>query len=188
MSSQTAVQAELPVLRLRRHGRRLTLPVLLLILLAAAAGFWVGALPEAWMNWCAGIGALVLAVLLGVCPVLAWLSSRTIITNRRVILRRGFFVHRRSEIPLIRVRSIESTRGPIQRVLGSGDIRLLTGAEDTVTLRDVPGCAVAVDALQELIERNFALETPGESAAHPAHARPRAARNDADATTVLPDF
>lgn len=160
------IQVETVVVRLRRHGRRLVLPVLLLIALAAASGFWVGALPEAWMNWAAGLGAVSIALLLGVGPVLAWLNHRIVVTDRRVILRRGFFVQRRSEVPIGRVREVRSRRGPVQRMFGSGDVELLVGAEEPTVLRDVPAPALLVDALQELIERDFARRGSAQPGAH----------------------
>lgn len=103
-----------------------------------------------------------------------------------MIQRRGFFVHHRTEVPLTRVRAVQSTRGPIQRMFGSGDVELLVGAEDPTVLQDVPGCAAVVDALQELIESNFALHTGqpaggahGAATVDPAHA---------DDTRILPGF
>lgn len=149
------VQVETVIVRLRRHGRRLVLPVLVLIAIAAASGFWVGTLPEPWMNWAAMAGAILLALLLGIGPILGWLADRVILTNRRVILRRGLFVHRRAKVPLSRVREVRSRRGPVQRMHGSGDVELLVGAEPPIVLRDVPAPGLLVDALQELIEQNY---------------------------------
>jgi len=176
-------------MRLHRHGRRLALPVIALVAIAAAAGFWVGALPEPWMNWAAGAGAGVLALLLGVAPVLGWLTSRVTITNRRVILREGFFVHRRVETPITRIREVRSRRGPVQRMFGSGDVELLIGSEAPTVLRDLPGSELVIDALQELIERNF---EPGAIAAGSAageFSAPAARHGEfpsSDETTVLP--
>ena len=155
MQNEAAVQVETPIVSLRRQGRVLTLPVLVLLALAGAAGYFVGGLPESWMNWAAGLGALALALLLGVGPVLGWLANRVTITSRRVIVRRGFFVHRRTEIPLSRVREVRSKRGPVQRMFGSGDVELMVGVDAPTVLRDVPGAAAVVDALQELIERDY---------------------------------
>lgn len=149
---------EVVVLRFRRHGRRLILPVLVLLIIAAAAGFWVGALPAAWMNLAAAAAAILLGLLLGVFPVLAWLSQRTTVTSRRVIVRGGFFVRHRSEVALARVREVRSRRSIGQRMCGSGDIDLLFGTERSV-LSDVPGVERVVDALQELSERNYEHST-----------------------------
>lgn len=149
---------EAVVLRFRRHGRRLVLPVLVLLIIAATAGYWVGALPDGWMNLAAAAAAILLGLLLGVFPVLAWLSQRTTVTSRRVIVRSGFFVRHRSEVALARVREVRSRRSIGQRMCGAGDIDLLFGAERSV-LSDVPGVERVVDALQELSERNYEHST-----------------------------
>lgn len=154
-------EVERSILSARRQGRILTLPVLLLVALAAVSGYFVGTFAEAWMNWASGLGALALALLLGVGPVLGWLANRVTITNKRVIVRRGFFVHRRSEIPLSRVREVRTKRGPLQRLYGSGDIELHVGVDSPILLRDLPGPAVIVAAMHELIEKNYLAEGQG---------------------------
>lgn len=151
-------QPEAVVLRFRRHGRRLVPPVIALVAVAAAAGYWVGGLPAAWMNLLAGAVAALLGVALGVLPVLAWLAHRTTVTTRRVIVRRGLFVHQRSEVALGRVREVKTRRGVLQRLRGAGDIELLHGAE-SLRLEDVPGAQGVADALRELMERNYAHAT-----------------------------
>lgn len=159
---EVPLAVEKPILSVRRQGRRLTLPVLLLVLLAAASGYFVGTFPEAWMNWASGLGAIALALLLGVGPVLGWLANRITVTNRRVIVRRGFFVHRRSEMPLSRIREVRTKRGLLQRLFGSGDIELLVGVDSPIVLRDVPGPDGIVDALHELIEQNYLIDGPAQ--------------------------
>ncbi|QBE48620.1 PH domain-containing protein [Leucobacter triazinivorans] len=151
-------QPEAVVLRFRRHGWRLAPPVIALAAVAAAAGYWVGNLPEAWMNLLAAGVAVLLGLLLGVLPVLAWLAHRTTITTRRVIVRRGLFVHQRSELALGRVREVKTRRGVLQRVRGAGDIELLHGAE-SLRLDDLPGVQGIADALRELVERNYVHAT-----------------------------
>ncbi|GAB2567737.1 PH domain-containing protein [Leucobacter ruminantium] len=193
-------QPEAVVLRLRRHGRRLVLPVLVLIVVAAAAGFWVGALSEPWMNLAAAAGAALAALLLGVVPILLWLTRRVTVTTRRVILRHGVFVRHRSEVALSRVREVRSRRTPGQRLFGSGSIDLLVGSE-SIRIEDVPGAGVVTDALQELVERNYehstrafgmpgvpgapaGLGTPGGAGTPSAQAFPAAAGHDP--TAVFP--
>ena len=153
--AEPPIQVETVELRLRRHGRALALPVLALLAIAVAAGYWVGALPEAWMNLAAAAGAVILALAFGVGPVLGWLTRRIVITNRRVIVRRGVFVQHRSEVALHRVREVRSRRTLVQRLFGSGDIELLGGVEGATVLRDVPGFQTVADALQQLVEQHF---------------------------------
>lgn len=129
--------------------------MLLLIALAAASGYFIGIFPEAWMNFAAIGGGALAAVFLGIVPILTWLSSRSTITTKRIIIRRGLLVHHRWEVPLSRVREVRLRRGPIQRLFGSGDVRLVTSGEAPLVLRDVPGPGAIVDALHELIEQGY---------------------------------
>lgn len=150
----SVTRPEVRVLRFRRHGQHLVLPVIVLIAIAGAAGYWVGALPEPWMNLIALAGAGVLA-LLGVLPICAWLATRTTITTNRVIIRTGLFERRRAEVALDRVREVRTKQSIWQRMRRAGDIELLVGAE-TTELHDVAGVRAVADALQELVQRNFA--------------------------------
>jgi len=149
---------ETRVVRLRKHGRHLVLPVLVLVALAGFGGYFIGNLPEPWMNVAALVAAPVLGLLLGVLPILSWLSTRTTVTTRRLIIRRGFLVHHRSEIPLGRIREVRTRRGMVQRMFGCGDIELLVGVDHPVVVRDAVRPQLVVDALQELIQVEFASE------------------------------
>ncbi len=111
------------------------------------------------MNIAAAGLVILLTLLLGILPVLGWLAHRTTVTTRRVIVRQGLFVRRRAEVGLSRVREVRSRRNLLQRLFGSGDIDLMFGTEK-VTLADSPGVVVAVDALQELLERNYEQSVP----------------------------
>ncbi|WP_449278265.1 PH domain-containing protein [Leucobacter sp. GX24907] len=148
------VRPEVVVLRLRRHGRRLVLPVLALFAIAIASGIWLGSFAQSWQNVLAAVGAGLALLLLVAFPLLFWSTERVSVTTRRVVLRRGVFVRYRSEVPLSRVREVRARRGIVQRMLGSGDIEIMVGS-DAILVPDVPGVEVVVDALQALIERNY---------------------------------
>lgn len=151
-------EPEVVVLRLRPHARRLLLPVVAVAAVAAASGYWVGTLPAEWTNVLAGAGALMLTLLVGLLPFVSWLTQRTVITSRRVIVRRGLFVRHRSEVQLSRVREVRIRRKLLQRIWGTSDIDLMVGTE-LVTMRDVPGAEVVAEALRDLMERNYAHAT-----------------------------
>lgn len=151
-------EPETVVLRVRPHGRRLIVPFLIVVALAAAAGYWVGALPAGWMNTLAAIGAVITAIVVGLVPLLSWLAHRTTVTSRRVIVRSGLFVRNRSEVPLSRVREVRIRRSLAQRFWGASDIVLLVGNE-SVRVGDVPGAEAVAEALQDLMERNYAHAT-----------------------------
>ncbi|MFC5338038.1 PH domain-containing protein [Leucobacter denitrificans] len=145
---------EVIVVRVRRHGRHLTFPVLALLVIFAASGYFIGTFPEPWMNLLAAGAAGALAIVLGILPILAWLSRRAVITSRRAIVHHGFFVRHRSEVSLARVREVRSKQNPIQRMFGSGDIDLFVGAEAT-RITDAPGVKDLHAAIQELSERSY---------------------------------
>ena len=150
----TPAQPEEIIVRVRRHGRHLALPVLLLWLIAGFGGFYIGTLPEPWMNVAAAGGALALIAFGVIGPLLGWLARRTVVTTRRVIMHRGFFVRHRSEVSLARVREVRSKQNPVQRLWGSGDIDLLVGSE-SVRLTDVPTVNSIHAAIQELSELSY---------------------------------
>lgn len=149
-------QVESTQFRLRRHGRVLTLPVLAMVAIGGAFGYFVGSFEEQWINLLAATAAAVLFAVLGVLPVLSWLSNRVVVTNRRVIVRSGLFVHHRSEVALARVREVRSRRGPLQQLFGSGDVELHVGVDSVTRLRDLAHPTLIVEALQLLIERDYA--------------------------------
>ena len=151
---EAPTRPEVVVLRLRRHGRRLTLPVIALLAIAIASGIWVGALPEAWINLMVAAGAALLLLGLVLLPLLFWLTERITVTTRRLILRRGIFSRHRSEIALSRVREVSSRQTLLQRLFRSGDIQLHVGS-DVRLVPDVPDVVGTVDALQALIERDY---------------------------------
>ena len=163
-ASHTAVGRERPaavrgpeevILRLRRHGRHLFLPVFMLVAIAALAGFYVGSFSEAWQNLLAGGGALALAVLFGLMPILGWLNRRVIVTSERVIASRGVLVRTRSDVSLSRVREIRTQQHLGQRMWGSGDLLLFVGAE-TRKYQDLPDIEQVRRAVQVLSEESFA--------------------------------
>lgn len=154
------------VARLRRHGRALTLPALLLIATAGGAAYLLPAL-EGWPRLAVLIGAALVVVLGCALPYLAWLTSRTTITTRRVIVRRGLFVRVRRELWHRRGYDVQVSRTWLQGVIGTGDVRLETGHEVPVVLPDLPGPLAVQAALHELMAEAHSLGGPavGPSAA-----------------------
>ncbi|MCD5347798.1 PH domain-containing protein [Agromyces sp. H3Y2-19a] len=152
VTAAPTVPPERVVARLRRHARVLILPVLLLIAVSAASGYAVGLVDESWQLLAIGAGALLVIVLGCLLPYLAWLTGRTTITTRRIIMRRGVFVRVRNEIAHARVREVTVRKTPGQSMFGSGDVRIDVGHEEPVVLRDLPKPQLVQSALHELME------------------------------------
>ncbi|RZS67938.1 PH (Pleckstrin Homology) domain-containing protein [Agromyces ramosus] len=130
----------------------LILPVLLLMATAGAATYALLVLPELWQRL--AVGAVTLLVVLFGCllPFLAWLTRRTTITSRRIIMRRGVFARERRELLHSRGYDVVVRRTWIQGTFGSGDVRINTGHEHPFVIADVPNPFQVQAALHELME------------------------------------
>jgi membrane protein YdbS with pleckstrin-like domain len=117
-------------------------------------------------------------VLLWVLPLLNWLAHRYVITTRRLVVRRGLVVRVRQELLHGRGYDVSLRRGPLQTLFRSGDVRINTGLEAPVVLKDVPNARLVVAALQDLME---AAGNPAASRRPPYDPRPGAAPDETQA-------
>lgn len=137
---------------MRRHARVLIVPAALLIAVAGGATYALGVFGELWQQLAVAGVALLVVVVGCVIPFLAWLTRRATITTRRIILRRGVFVRVRQEVLHSRGYDVAVRRTWAQRAFGSGDVRIDTGHEHLVVLRDVPDPNLVQAALHELMD------------------------------------
>lgn len=151
-----ASSEELRVATVRSHGRRLILPVVVLIAVAGATGYFTGNLPEAisswaqdWMLWAA---AALIVLLLVVVPWVRWLTHTYTITTRRVVEESGVLSRDRRQVAHARGYAITERRGPVQRMLGSGTLILASGADDPLRMVDVPWVRLVHEVLADQIE------------------------------------
>ena len=151
----TEASPESVVARLRPHSRALFWPTLLLLVDAAVVGFFAGSLPEPWMNIAAlGVG-VVLAIVLFVAPLFAWLGRHYTITTRRIVVRSGLLVRTRQELLHSRGYDVTVRKTGLQALFGSGDVLINTGLEHPLVLRDVPRADLVQSALHDLMERSL---------------------------------
>ena len=93
-------------------------------------------------------------LLVGVLPLISWLSRRYTITTRRIIVRHGFFVRIRKELLHSRGYDITVRKSGLQPFFGCGDVLINAGLEAPFVLADVPGPALVVSALGDLMEQS----------------------------------
>lgn len=139
----------------RPQARSLTMPAVLFILIPALAAFvmaWLsrgelGRLLPQTANWKTELVSAVVVLALAaelLYPLrryLRWAATRYILTNRRIIVRRGWLHRSRQDFPLAAVRNLGSRQSPLQRMLRSGNIALDMGQGETASLPDVPEVA-----------------------------------------------
>lgn len=151
-SAPSAQPSERVVARLRPHGRALTGPVVLLIVLGGATVFLVGRLEPGWADAIVLAGAGVLLISGVLLPVIRWSSRHYTVTTRRLVLRQGVFVRTRQESLHSRGNDVTVRRSGLQMLFRSGDVIVNTGLDRPVVLRDVPHADLVQEALHDLME------------------------------------
>lgn len=136
---------------LRPHWRKVALPVVLLPIIVGIASFGITKethhKPVVYLIL---IVAIVLLIWFSLRPILTWLSTRYVITNRRVLMRDGVLSRNGRDIPMTRVNDVSFQRSIIERMFGSGTLIIESAGErGQVALKDVP----TVESVQRDIYR-----------------------------------
>ena len=79
------------------------------------------------------LGWLIIGIFLFITMYLEKWTTERALTNRRLILKRGFIRRKTEEISFNRIEEVNLSQSILQRILGSGDIRVTgTGAGEVV--------------------------------------------------------
>lgn len=158
----------------RTHWKALVLPVLVLIVTCAAAGFLIAVLPTGSAHTILLALVLIVAAFIIVWftirPALVWLTASYTVTNRRLINRSGVFVRKGRDIPLHRINDVSYERGIVDRLLGCGTL-ILSDASDEgrSVLPDVPHVEKLQLTITDLL---FGSHPSGDDDGTPASALP----------------
>ncbi|WP_068476511.1 PH domain-containing protein [Pseudoclavibacter helvolus] len=143
---------EQTIMRVRKHGRRLLLPSLVLIAGFAAAGYNLGALQEATIGtrhaWL--LISLAAIVLLGIVPIVVWLQARNRITTHRVVLSHGTLTSETREIYMSSIVDVTVRRNLWQAMFRSGTIVITSVSGHRLRLVDVPSANSVAACIREL--------------------------------------
>ncbi|WP_294565272.1 PH domain-containing protein [uncultured Arthrobacter sp.] len=148
--------------RTRATPRSLIWPSIGALAVLTAGGYALGwlsraAVPPELQQWqpllvtVAAVGGALLLLRMFLRPLLRWLAGRYILTNQRLIHRRGMTRRSLYEVPLAAVHQVGVTQSLVQRPFGSGTLTLDLGFGRSVSYRDVPCAAVFRDHVAEAI-------------------------------------
>jgi uncharacterized membrane protein YdbT with pleckstrin-like domain len=145
------------VLDLHPHWKALVAPVLVLLAVAAGAGFGIAATPDYRYDvWARGfIVVVALAVVVGwsLVPFLRWRTTHFVVTDRRVLVRTGILARQGRDVPLSRINDITFSHTVLERVLRCGTLVIESAGErGQVTLSDVPKVEDVQRTVYELVE------------------------------------
>lgn len=159
-------EGEHVVVSTRTHVKALLVPAVLLIVVAAVAGY-LSSLPTGSSRplllvviWAL---ALVAVLWLVVGPFLRWLTTTYTVTDRRLITRTGILSRRGHDIPIPRINDVAYEHGIWDRILGCGTL-VVSDASDRghVRLPDIPHVERVHLAMSDLLYGGDARADRGE--------------------------
>jgi membrane protein YdbS with pleckstrin-like domain len=118
---------------LRPHWWALVGPVLLTLLVLAAASVGWALLPGGQLHWpsrfaATGVALLVLLIFV-LPPYLRWVTTHFVLTTDRLIFRSGVLAKLSREIPLERLNDVTFTQSLWERLIGAGDLLIESAGE-----------------------------------------------------------
>ncbi len=154
-------EGERSVLLLHPHWKILLRPTLILLVAAAAAAVLLVMIPQgSYANSgriAVGVIAVVVAVAFFGIPFLRWQTTTYEVTTRRVRLRRGILARSGRDFPLARVSDISFEQGPIDRLLGCGQLIVESAGEHgQLVLTEIPQVKKVQATLFQLVEDEHA--------------------------------
>jgi len=127
------------------HWKSLILPAATLFGATMLAGFLLG-LAQARLDGAAATVLSVAAVLVWLVlvgwrcavPLVSWLTTHFIVTDRRVLVRTGILTHSGIDIPMGRISNVQFRHGLVDRMLRTGTLVVVSAADDPLEFDDIP--------------------------------------------------
>ncbi|WP_250003126.1 PH domain-containing protein [Actinoplanes sp. M2I2] len=159
--AEVLAEEEEVVLHLRPHWRTALRPGLLVLLaVVVCAVAWV-MLPGTEGG---RIAFLVVAAIMlyqgiryGAAPLVIWRCTHYVLTGERILLQDGVIARERRDLPLNRVNDHVVTQSVLDRVFGTGTLKVDSIGEQAVVLNAVPRAQQVQTLLYELIEQDRLL-------------------------------
>ncbi|HET7310544.1 MAG TPA: PH domain-containing protein [Mycobacteriales bacterium] len=148
------------VLDLHPHWKRIIVPALLVPVVVGLASYLVFLVPDGSfrtpLRWAILVVAVLVLLRWSLWPFLKWLTTRYVLTNRRVVIRSGVLSRSGRDIPLTRVNDVSFRHSVIDRMLRCGTLTIESaGEQGQVVLPEVPD----VESVQRQVLRHAEDET-----------------------------
>ena len=145
------------VRNLRPHWRRVVVPIALLPIVVGLASYGWFTVPHGATRQPLRYAILVVAIAIllwwTVRPLLFWLTTRYVVTNRRVLMRNGVLSRHGRDVPMTRINDVSFQRSVVERLFGSGTLIVESAGErGQVILRDVPHVESVQRDIYRLVE------------------------------------
>ncbi|MEU8248267.1 PH domain-containing protein [Nonomuraea sp. NPDC048916] len=137
-------QGERRIRSFHPHWKRLVVPVVALVLIAAASGAGLYFIPGDWeyaffARVAVGVVALILLTVWSFVPYLQWKNTAYVLTTHRFTISTGVLNKSTDEIPMAKVNTVSSDQTFAERLLGCGTLSVESaGDRGQIVLRDIP--------------------------------------------------
>jgi membrane protein YdbS with pleckstrin-like domain len=125
----------------RAHWKSGLMGMVLAVVLGGL-GLWLGWWALDGFIWGGLLGLLIgagVAIVASIGGITEWLTTRYWVTNERLIVRTGFLTKTGQEIPVDAINSVTVRQGPLERMLGYGDMTVESAAQGSLQVfRNVP--------------------------------------------------
>ncbi|MGL4173612.1 MAG: PH domain-containing protein [Actinomycetota bacterium] len=148
------------------HGKALILPILVLLLVIPLASYLITIVPpgSAQLWWRIAVAVVAVGVLIPgtLMPFLHWVTTHYVVTDRRIITRKGIVARSGRDMPLARINDVSFSHTVIERILGCGTLVIESAGErGQLILNDVPRVEFVHRRLYDLL--NTFIEPDEES-------------------------
>jgi uncharacterized membrane protein YdbT with pleckstrin-like domain len=142
---------------LHPHWKQLVVPVLLIPIVVGAATYLWFIIPDgsaqSALQWTVFVIAALLLLRFSLWNYLKWQTTHYVLTNRRVIIRRGVLSRSGRDIPLTRVNDASFQHGLFDRLLGCGTLTIESAGEHgQVVLPEVPRVEIVQREVYRAVE------------------------------------
>ena len=110
----------------RQHWKLLIVPIAWFVLALIIIGVIAWIVPDGdtwdWVQLVLTLAVVGAAIWFVVRPIVSWLTTRYVLTNERLVTRRGLIAKAGIEIPLENITNVNFSQTAIERMLGAGDL------------------------------------------------------------------
>ncbi|MEV0617148.1 PH domain-containing protein [Nonomuraea sp. NPDC050404] len=137
-------QGERRVRSFHPHWKRLVVPLIALILIAAASGAALYFIPAdfeyaTYARIAVAVIGLILLTIWSFVPYLQWKNTGYVLTTHRFTISTGVLNKSTDEIPITKVNTVSSDQTFAERLLGCGTLTVESaGDRGEIVLRDIP--------------------------------------------------
>jgi uncharacterized membrane protein YdbT with pleckstrin-like domain len=127
---------------MRPHWRSLITPALVLVLTVAVTTFLLTVMPNGntgkYLTYALLVVAVVAILVYFVKPLLEWLSTQYVFTDRRIITRSGIVARSGRDMALSKVNDVSFHYTVIERILGCGTLTVASASDDDLVISNMP--------------------------------------------------